>query len=55
VLIICRIDVTYSLKIAEEHQDTAERIHDFHAQFCPVARSIEGYIEVSTALQMEPL
>ena len=52
VLIIRRIDVTYRLRIPAEHRETAERVHGFHAGFCPVARSIEGAIEIDTELEL---
>jgi len=52
VLIIKRIHVTYHLKVAEEHRETAERVHDFHADFCPVARSVRDSIQITTELVM---
>lgn len=55
VLVIKRIHVTYNLKVAQEHRDTVQRVHGYHAQYCPVARSIEGSIEISTSLVMEDL
>jgi organic hydroperoxide reductase OsmC/OhrA len=55
VLIIKRIHVTYHLKLAPEQQETAERVHGFHADFCPVARSIRDSIDITTELVTEPL
>jgi organic hydroperoxide reductase OsmC/OhrA len=55
VLVIKRIFVTYHLKIADEKRDTAERVHGFHANYCPVARSIRGCIDIKTDLIMESL
>ena len=52
VLVIRRIHVVYQLKLQSEHQETAQKVHGFHADFCPVARSIKGSIEVSTELNM---
>ena len=52
VLIIRRIEVSYRLKIPTKHRETAERVHEFHARFCPVARSIEGAIEIATRLEL---
>lgn len=52
VLIIKRIHVTYTLRLHPEQRDTAERVHGFHADFCPVARSIRDSIEISTELRM---
>ena len=42
VLVIKRITVRYSLPVAVERRDDAERVHGFHARFCPVARSLQG-------------
>ena len=53
VLIIKRIHVTYHLKLTDEQRETAERVHGFHADFCPVARSIRDSIEITTELVME--
>ncbi len=55
VLVVKRIHVVYHLKLAPEHRETAERVHGFHAEYCPVARSIRDSIAISTALQMENL
>ena len=52
VLVIKRIHATYTLKVASKQRETAERVHGFHAQFCPVARSLEGSIDISTELHM---
>jgi uncharacterized OsmC-like protein len=55
VLIIKRIFVTYHLKLADDHRDTAQRVHGFHADYCPVARSIGDCIDIQTELIMENL
>lgn len=52
VLVIKRINVHYRLRLAEDQRDLAERVHGFHARFCPVARSLEGGIEVNTELEL---
>jgi organic hydroperoxide reductase OsmC/OhrA len=53
VLVLKRIHADYHLKIAPADRDTAERVHAMHADFCPVARSFRGCIEVTTSLHME--
>ena len=53
VLLIKRIHVTYYLKTGNENIETAERVHDMHADFCPVARSIKDSIAISTELKIE--
>ena len=52
VLVIERITVTYRLNARQDQREEAERVHGFHARFCPVARSIEGGIEVRTQLEL---
>lgn len=43
--------MTYHLSGVEEDQkDAAERTHEFHARYCPVARSIEAAIDITTEL-----
>jgi uncharacterized OsmC-like protein len=53
VLIIRRIHVTYQLKIDPTKRDVAERVHGFHADRCPVARTINNCVTISTSLEME--
>jgi organic hydroperoxide reductase OsmC/OhrA len=55
VLVIRRIHVVYQLKSKPEHRETAQKVHGFHADFCPVARSIKGSIEVTTELKFEDI
>ncbi len=51
VLVIKRIRVRYLLTgCPEDKREAAERAHSLHADHCPVARSLRGSIEVSTAL-----
>jgi organic hydroperoxide reductase OsmC/OhrA len=51
VLVIERITVRYRLPVPEDRREEAERVHGFHARACPVARSLEGGIEVRTELE----
>jgi len=53
VLVIKRIHVTYYLKVKPDQRETAERVHGFHADKCPVARTIKGCVDITTELQME--
>ena len=52
MLIIKRIHVRYRLAVPDERREEVERVHSFHARFCPVARSLEGAIEISTELEL---
>lgn len=53
VLVIRRIHVQYRLKLPSDRQETAQRVHGFHAQYCPVARTIQGCVAITTELHME--
>jgi uncharacterized OsmC-like protein len=55
VLVIRRIHVTYHLKLKPEQHEAAQKVHGFHADFCPAARSIKGSIEVTTELKFEDI
>jgi organic hydroperoxide reductase OsmC/OhrA len=52
VLVIERITVHYRLAVPKERREEVERVHGFHARFCPVARSLEGGIDVRTTLEL---
>ena len=49
-----RIRVRYRLEADPDQRAVIERVHGFHARFCPVYRSIEGSIEVTTELDIVP-
>ena len=53
MLVIRRIHVTYRLKLAPEHRAAAERVHGFHADFCPVAQTLKNSVQITTSLEME--
>ena len=53
VLLIESIHVKYFLKTDKDNIETAERVHDMHADFCPVARSIKDSIAISTELVID--
>jgi uncharacterized OsmC-like protein len=52
VLVLERITVHYRLAVAHDRREEVERVHGFHARFCPVARSLEGGVEVRTVLEL---
>lgn len=52
MLVIRKIRVDYRLEAAESDRATVERVHGFHADHCPVARSIQGCVEISTRLEL---
>jgi uncharacterized OsmC-like protein len=52
--VLKRITVRYRLRAGEDVDDaTAERVHGFHAERCPVYRSVHPQIEVATSLDIE--
>jgi uncharacterized OsmC-like protein len=52
VLILRRIHVTYQLKAPASAQETVERVHAVHAQSCPVYRSLQGAIAITTEYRL---
>jgi uncharacterized OsmC-like protein len=52
VLVVRRIHVTYRLAGEEAQRATIERVLGFHAERCPVARTIGGCVAISTSLQL---
>jgi organic hydroperoxide reductase OsmC/OhrA len=53
VLRLRRIHVRYRLRLRPEQREAAERAHAAHVRHCPVARSLEGAIAVTTELGLE--
>ena len=50
-LVIRRIEVDYHLRLDEEHRESAERVLEFHADYCPVAKTLAGCVEIETKLE----
>jgi len=50
VLVIKRIHVRMNLKAPASQRETAERVHGFYQDRCPVYRSIRAAISVTTEL-----
>jgi uncharacterized OsmC-like protein len=51
VLVIRRIHVTYHLKMDPDKLEAAERAHEIHAPYCPVARTIRNCVDITTELK----
>ena len=48
---IKRIHVAYAgLAVQDDQREAVERVLRVHPQSCPVARSLEGAIEITTSL-----
>jgi hypothetical protein len=48
--VIRRIHVRLELRAAPEHRETAERVHGFFANACPLYRTLKSAIAISTEL-----
>ena len=53
MIVVKRVHVTYRLKAGEEHRETVQRVHDMHANKCPVYRSIHTSIDITTEYVLE--
>jgi len=53
VLVIRRIHVVYRLRADEERRETIERVHGAHHRACPVYRTLEPAIEITTEVRLE--
>jgi organic hydroperoxide reductase OsmC/OhrA len=52
VLVIRRVHAHYRLRAGEDQREVIERVHATYAEFCPIARSIKGSIEVRTSFEL---
>jgi uncharacterized OsmC-like protein len=53
--VVKRIHVTYRLQaepLDEDKRAKIDRVLGFHADFCPVARTIGGCVDISTSLEL---
>ena len=55
MLVVRRIHVTYHLRLRPDQRETAQRVLGFHADFCPMYRSIRAGIDVTTELDMQDI
>ena len=53
VLVIRRIHVRLRLRAAEADRATAQRVHGFYAENCPIYRSLKAAIAITTELLLE--
>ena len=49
VLVIRRIHVEFKLRAPEESRETVERVHGFYAGKCPVYRSLQSAIQITSS------
>jgi uncharacterized OsmC-like protein len=55
VLVIRRIHVRMNLKAPAADRETAERVHGFYQDRCPVYRSLRDAIAITTELAFQPI
>jgi uncharacterized OsmC-like protein len=55
VLVIKRIHLRLALKAPEGQRETAQRVHGFYQDRCPVYRSLSAAIAITTELVFEQL
>jgi hypothetical protein len=55
VLVIRRIHVRLHLKAPAADRPTAEHVHGFYQDRCPVYRPLRAAIAITTELEFEPL
>jgi uncharacterized OsmC-like protein len=55
VMVIRRIHVRYQLQVDPAKREVVERVHGFHADYCPVARTIGDCVMITTSLEMEDI
>ncbi len=54
VLVIRRIHVKFTLRADPGQRETAERVHGFYANSCPVYRSLRAAIAITSDLEFQP-
>jgi uncharacterized OsmC-like protein len=53
VLVLKRVHVVYRLRGEEADRATAERVHAVHHGACPVYRSLQAALEITTELDFQ--
>ena len=52
MLVIRRIHAHYRLRAGEEQRETVERVHNLHANHCPLALSLKKAIDITTSYEL---
>jgi uncharacterized OsmC-like protein len=55
VLVIRRIHVELTIRASEEQRQTVERVHGFYAAKCPVYRSLQAAIQITSSFVLVPM
>jgi uncharacterized OsmC-like protein len=54
VIVVRRIHVRYRLQADPGKRGVIDRVLSFHVAKCPVARTLEGAVEITTELELAP-
>jgi len=54
VMVVRRVHVLLKLRAPESARETAERVHGFYAEKCPLYRTLKGSIQTTTSLELLP-
>lgn len=46
--------MSYRIAAGAEHEEVIARVHGFHARHCPVFRSLEAAIRITTSYERVP-
>ena len=52
VLVIRRVHVKFQLRVAEDARPTVERVHAVYAQKCPVYRTLEPAMQITSSYEL---
>ncbi len=52
VIVLKRIHVTHKLRLDADKRETAEHVHSFYVKGCPMARSVEAAIAITSSLEL---
>jgi uncharacterized OsmC-like protein len=55
VLVIRRIHVELTIRASEEQRQTVERVHGFYAAKCPLYRSLQAAIQITSSFVLVPM
>ena len=54
VLVIRRVHVKFQLRAAEEARAIVERVHGVYAQKCPVYRTLQPAMQITSSYELAP-
>jgi uncharacterized OsmC-like protein len=55
VLVIRRIHVEFTIRASDEQRQMVERVHGFYAAKCPVYRSLQAAIQITSSFVLVPM